>query len=127
MFVLDELDHIASDATSLAAVFSLPQNLDNACIIGIANTHTLTSDSTSTPDNVQTVHFQPYTSAQLLSILQARLSPLHESDDTKATAAKFLPTPTLMMLSKKVATMTGDVRCLLEVSRAAIDLAVASQ
>ncbi|KAL1701278.1 P-loop containing nucleoside triphosphate hydrolase protein [Schizophyllum commune] len=127
VFVLDELDHIASDATSLAAVFSLPQNLDNACIIGIANTHTLTSDSTSTPDNVQTVHFQPYTSAQLLSILQARLSPLHESDDTKAAAAKFLPTPTLMMLSKKVATMTGDVRCLLEVSRAAIDLAVASQ
>ncbi|KAL1745371.1 P-loop containing nucleoside triphosphate hydrolase protein [Schizophyllum fasciatum] len=127
VLVLDELDHIASDAHSLAAVFSLPQSLDNACIIGIANTHTLTSDSTATPDNVQTVHFQPYTSAQLLSILQSRLSVLHDDDASKAAVAKFLPIPTLTILSKKVATMTGDVRCLLEVMRGAIDLAVASQ
>lgn len=126
ILVLDELDHIASEAQSLAAVFSLPQAVDNLCILGIANTHTLTSDSTTTPDNVQTVHFQPYTSAQLLSILQTRLSTLHDSDDTKTAVSKFLPTPTLTILSKKVATMTGDVRCLLEVMRGAIDLAVSS-
>ncbi len=37
---------------------------------------------------------------------------------------KFLPNPTLTLLTKKVAALTGDVRCLFEVLRSAIDAAV---
>jgi cell division control protein 6 len=37
---------------------------------------------------------------------------------------KFLPPPTLILLTKKVAALTGDVRSLFEVLRGAIDLAV---
>lgn len=36
---------------------------------------------------------------------------------------KFLPTPTLLLLTKKVSSLTGDVRILFEVLRGAIDLA----
>ena len=97
-------------------------------LIGIANTHTLTTSSTSamlSPSrNVQTIHFAPYTPTQLQNILQSRLSPLH-STELAIEVKKFLPPPTLMLLTKKVAALTGDVRSLFEVLRGAIDLAVA--
>jgi cell division control protein 6 len=96
-------------------------------LIGIANTHTLTTSSISatlTPSkNVQTIHFAPYTPTQLQNILQSRLSPLH-STELAIEVKKFLPPPTLMLLTKKVAALTGDVRSLFEVLRGAIDLAV---
>ena len=38
--------------------------------------------------------------------------------------ARFLPKATLMLLTKKVAAMTGDVRAVLEVLRGAIDIAI---
>ena len=97
-------------------------------LIGIANTHTLTTSSASailTPSkNVQTIHFAPYTPTQLQNILQSRLSPLHTTE-LAIEVKKFLPPPTLMLLTKKVAALTGDVRSLFEVLRGAIDLAVA--
>ena len=97
------------------------------CLIGIANTHTLTTSSTSaalTPSkNIQTIHFAPYTPTQLQDILQARFSPLH-STELAVEVKKLLPPPTLMLLTKKVAALTGDVRSLFEVLRGAIDLAV---
>ena len=94
-------------------------------LIGIANTHTLTTSATLTPSkNVQTIHFAPYTATQLQSILQSRLSPLH-STELATEVKKFLPPPALMLLTKKVAALTGDVRSLFEVLRGAIDLAVA--
>jgi cell division control protein 6 len=74
--------------------------------------------------NVQTIHFAPYTPTQLQNILQSRLSPL-QSTELANEVKKFLPPPTLMLLTKKVAALTGDVRSLFEVLRGAIDLAVA--
>jgi cell division control protein 6 len=56
---------------------------------------------------------------QLLEILHTRLGSIDED-------RKFLPTPSLMLLSRKVASMTGDVRVLFGVLRGAIDLAVTS-
>jgi cell division control protein 6 len=55
------------------------------------------------------------------------LHPLHdlESDSAQGDPNKFLPTPTLTLLTKKIAGMTGDVRSLFEVLRGAIDIAVA--
>lgn len=134
--MLDELDHIASAPHPLASIFSLPTSTpSNIRLIGIANTHTLTSSSTSSTfsssTHVRTLHFAPYTPTQLLLILQSRLSPLHDSDataegPTKGEAKRFLPPPTLMLLTKKVAALTGDVRSLFEVLRGAIDLAVST-
>ncbi|RDB16817.1 Cell division control protein 6 [Hypsizygus marmoreus] len=133
--ILDELDHITPTTQSLSSLFSLPNTTPSTLrIIGIANTHTLTSSSSSTSSisaasNVQTLHFAPYTPAQLQAVLQSRLQPLYEvdsADDGKllAAAKKLLPPPTLMLLTKKVAALTGDVRSLFEVLRGAIDLAV---
>ncbi|EEB94658.1 hypothetical protein MPER_06492 [Moniliophthora perniciosa FA553] len=131
ILILDELDHIASTSQALSSLFSLPtSHADVFRVIGIANTHTLTSSSAATPPQVQTIHFAPYTSAQLQQILQSRLALLRRSDTSPEVvdaSKKFLPVPTITLLSKKVAALTGDVRALLEVLRGAIDLAVASQ
>ncbi|KAG5220218.1 AAA ATPase [Salix suchowensis] len=121
-------DHVASGATALTTVFSLPSST-NFRLIGIANTHTLTSSVSTLSDgaDVQTLHFSPYTPTQLLEILSSRLQTLcDDSPEGQAERKKFLPQPTLMLLTKKVAAMTGDVRSLLEVLRGAIDLAVAA-
>ena len=133
--LLDELDHVASSTESLSTLFSLVQQHSAVLrMIGIANTHTLTSSSTSTLsvqslDHVQTCHFAPYTPQQLLDILQKRLSPL--DDDSRTTKSeskeKFLPLPTLTLLTKKIAAQTGDVRALFEVLRGAIDIAASSE
>ena len=72
-----------------------------------------------------TLHFGAYTASQLLQVLQARVSPLSDADNSEQLA-KFLPTGPLTLLSKKVASQTGDVRTLFEVLRGAIDLAISS-
>lgn len=128
ILILDELDHITPSAQTLTSLFSLPAGTpSNIRLIGIANTHTLTSASSSLSLNVQTVHFAPYTSNQLFDILQVRLRSLYDVglDSAQADPHKFLPIPTLTLLTKKIAGMTGDVRSLFEVLRGAIDIAVA--
>ncbi|KAJ7899034.1 P-loop containing nucleoside triphosphate hydrolase protein [Mycena leptocephala] len=140
IIILDELDHIAPTAQSLAALFSLSASRPSTLrVVGIANTHTLTASSSvgfvPSSSNVRTLHFAPYTPAQLLQILESRLAPLYvceSSDDAESAtsasqaARKFLSPPALNLLTKKIAALTGDVRSLFEVLRGAIDLAVAS-
>ncbi|SJL05287.1 uncharacterized protein ARMOST_08653 [Armillaria ostoyae] len=127
LLVLDELDHIATAPQSLETLFSLPTaNPSVIRIIGIANTHTLTSSASSFSSSVRTIHFAPYTPTQLLQIIEARLAPLR-NDEAEADHAKtLLPAPALTLLTKKVAAMTGDVRSLFEVLRGTIDTAVTS-
>lgn len=132
--VLDELDHIASSNQTLSSIFSISQQHPSTLrIIGIANTHTLTSSlaqlSTREASSALTLHFGAYSSQQLLQVLQARLSPLYdnlECPEATEQAKKFLPASTLTLLTKKIASQTGDVRALFEVLRGAIDLAVTS-
>ncbi|KAI9442429.1 P-loop containing nucleoside triphosphate hydrolase protein [Lactarius indigo] len=131
ILVLDEIDHVAASSQTLASLFSLARNHSPTLrIIGIANTHTLTSSASSLSvdgvTGVSTLHFSPYTPEQLLSILQSRLKPLTspESSTSEALVQRFLPLPTLTLLSRKIAAQTGDVRSLFEVLRGAIDLAV---
>ncbi|KAF5393365.1 hypothetical protein D9757_000526 [Collybiopsis confluens] len=121
IMVLDELDHIVPTSQSFASLLSLPKLSSGLLrVLAIANTHTL---STTTTPNICTLHFAPYTSAQLLQILQSRLTHLYESEKFSALMKKFLPVPTLTLVAKKVASLTGDVRCLFEVLRGGIDLA----
>ncbi|KAG2339776.1 P-loop containing nucleoside triphosphate hydrolase protein [Suillus weaverae] len=130
--VLDELDHIASSSQILSSIFSMSQQHPSTLrIIGIANTHTLTSSlaqlSTREASSALTLHFSAYSSQQLLQVLQARLSPLYDNleyPEAIEQAKKFLPASTLSLLAKKIASQTGDVRALFEVLRGAIDLAV---
>ncbi|KAF9227467.1 hypothetical protein BS17DRAFT_727772 [Gyrodon lividus] len=133
LMVLDELDHIANSGHALSAVFSLARKHSAVLrIIGIANTHTLIASASLSSDetaDVLTLHFGAYTSSQLLQVLQVRLSPLYEVDDSPESQGQvknFLPIGPLTLLSKKVASQTGDVRTLFEVLRGAIDLAVSS-
>lgn len=90
-------------------------------------TSSLPQFNTHGVNGVQTLHFAPYTPGQLLEILQTRLKSLFDGDDEEKTistdAKKFLPLPTLTLLTKKIAAQTGDVRSLFEVLRGAIDLA----
>jgi cell division control protein 6 len=127
VLILDELDHIGQDADSLSAVFSLAQtNPSILRIVGIANTHTLTAVmSEDISAGVKTLHFPAYTAQQLQDIVQLRLSILtDEGPETTAALKKLLPLPALTLLSKKIATQTGDVRAVFEVLRGAIDKAV---
>lgn len=132
--LLDEVDHIASSSQALTSLFALARAHESSLrLIGIANTHTLSASSSATSVSmdalagVETMHFAPYTPAQLMEIVQARLAPLKDdaSDVTSSDSlAKFLPTPTLMLLTKKIAAMTGDVRAVFEVLRGAISIAI---
>ncbi|PSS37866.1 hypothetical protein PHLCEN_2v334 [Hermanssonia centrifuga] len=134
VILLDELDHIASSSQSLTSFFTIAHtHRSHIRLIGIANTHTLSSSSTTLHSaqslaGVRTLHFAPYTPQQLLEILQARLAPLSANEDASTSpsekADKFLPLPTLNLLTKKVAAQTGDVRAIMEVLRGAIDIAV---
>ena len=130
ILILDELDHITPGAQSLTSIFTLTEAVPAVLrLIGIANTHTLKSSSSSNAflpsSNVQTIHFAPYTPVQLQEILQSRLTTLSQDENLATDIKKFLPNPTLMLLTKKVAALTGDVRSLFEVLRGAIDLAIA--
>lgn len=134
VLVLDELDHIASSPQSLSSLFSLSEKTASSLrVIGIANTHTLTANSASSATDsskVQTLHFAPYTPLQLQEILRTRLATLYEENAASPSDSndikKLLPNPSLVLLSKRIANMTGDVRSLFEVLRGAIDLAVAA-
>ncbi|KAN0091019.1 P-loop containing nucleoside triphosphate hydrolase protein [Tylopilus felleus] len=129
LIVLDELDHIAKSPHALSAIFSFARKHSSSVrIIGIANTHTLPASASLSNDeaaNVLTLHFGAYPASQLLEVLQARLSPLSNAENSEQLN-KFLPIGPLTLLSKKVASQTGDVRTLFEVLRGAIDLAVSS-
>lgn len=125
--ILDELDHIAKAAQSLSPLFTLAHEHSSAIrFVGIANTHTLTASTSALGDcvGVQVLHFNPYASVQLQEILQLRLLPLAEGEVDAAAMKRFLPTPAVMLLTKKIASQTGDVRAVFEVLRGAIDLAV---
>jgi cell division control protein 6 len=130
LLVLDEVDHIASSSQSLSKLFNLSQHCAcNLRVIGIANTHTLSS-ATSTASiagiaGVKTLHFAPYEPVQLVKILQSRLGSLAESVPDQEALKKFLPPATLKLLSMKIASQTGDVRAVFEVLRNAIDISIA--
>lgn len=134
ILVLDELDHVASNAQSLSSLFALSEKTNSSLrLIGIANTHTLTADSTcsSPASHVQTLHFAPYTPTQLHAILRARLACFYEESEAESCKSndikKLLPNPSIVLLTKKIASLTGDVRSLFEVLRGAIDLAIAAK
>ena len=137
ILILDELDNLSGASPALLKpLFSLvalyPKKVK---VIGIANTHTLTSTTSVIPLSmddetegesarsvkIKTIHFSPYEPSELQAILAKRFEGLPQ-DELK----KLLPAPTLVLLTKKVSSLTGDVRVLFEVLRGAIDIAIPS-
>ena len=140
ILVLDELDNlVATSSNDIQALFSLAATYPTMLrIMGIANTHTLSSTSSALPSladvdrtasdvpsskaaKTKTIHFTPYSASELLAILKKRFEELPQ-DELK----KLLPAPTLTLLTKKISALTGDVRVLFEVLRGAIDIAIPS-
>lgn len=115
------MDHIASTAAALSSLLTL--RAPNLRILGIANTHTLSSALSPSTSSVQTLHFAPNTASELRAIIDARLQPIKDDEEMK----KFLPEPSLKLLTMKTAAEGGgDVRALFEVLRGAIDKAVSA-
>lgn len=110
--VLDEMDHLPRALETIANLSAAHTSLK---IIGIANTHTL---MISEFESIETLHFAPYTSSQLIEIAQSRLGSL-----TPAEMAQVVSPTGLKLLSTKLATRTGDARSLLAVLCAAISSA----
>lgn len=116
ILVLDEVDQLCSDASLFSDLVKLSHTHSECLrIIGIANTHTLTANNSTQADDAHTLHFSPYTSAELSSILTARLSPL------TSVQPSFISPSTVFLASRKVASMSGDVRLLLSTFSRAID------
>ena len=126
ILVLDEIDYLAtststspsSSASQLFAIAAAPQTRDCLRVIGISNTHTLTHAKPSS--HTRTIHFEPYTGAQMKAILGARLAGLSNSH----TTVKLFSPATLALLTMKIAGQTGDIRTVFSVARRSLDLAV---
>ena len=98
-------------------------------LIGIANTHTLTSSSSLNAflpsSNMQMIHFALYTSVQLQEILQSHWLLSCKMRIWLLMSRSSFQTPLLCSWWRKVAALTGDVHSLFEVLWGAIDLAIA--
>ncbi|KAL5484806.1 CDC6 [Sanghuangporus weigelae] len=124
ILVLDELDNLATASSNdIQSLFSLAAAHPSMLrIMGIANTHTLTSTTSSSKGvKVKTIHFAPYGPTELLAILNKRFEDLPQEE-----LNKLLPPSTLTLLAKKISALTGDVRVLFEVLRGAIDTVIPS-
>ncbi len=117
VLVLDEIDSLSTDQHAFKSLKDLINtHQDTLRVIGIANTHTLTSTGLFASEETTTIHFTPYAAPSLMSILAPRLSPL------TSESPSFIPTPTLLLLTRRIANTTGDVRAMMSVLNRAIDL-----
>ncbi|KZT37544.1 P-loop containing nucleoside triphosphate hydrolase protein [Sistotremastrum suecicum HHB10207 ss-3] len=119
VLVLDEIDHLSARNADIQTIFDLPNKFSNTLrVIGIANTHTLSSSSHSCA--ATTIHFAPYTAPELSAIISSRLSPIVAED------AAFIGTSALALLTRKVSSTTGDVRVVISTLLRAIDTSSAA-
>jgi cell division control protein 6 len=116
VMVLDELEHLDSDSLSLVLAVAT----STFRIIGISNTHTLTTKPTV---STLTLHFKPYTAQEMSDIISKRLDALALPEDVKFLIAP----PALTFASRKVASQTGDLRACLSLVRGALEMAEKDQ
>ncbi|KAF8583900.1 P-loop containing nucleoside triphosphate hydrolase protein [Ramaria rubella] len=119
ILVLDEIDHLMASISQVFTIAAAPQTRAFLRVIGISNTHTLTHAKPS--PNTRTIHFEPYTAAQMKAVLTVRLATL--PNDGPSSTKLFSPA-TLALLTMKIASQTGDIRTVFSVARRALDLAV---
>jgi cell division control protein 6 len=110
--ILDELEELKGE--SLSGLLSIAT--DKFRIIGISNTHTLTTKPTA---STVTLHFKPYTSQEMTDIISKRLEAVTLPEGTKSI---IVPTA-LSFACRKVSSQTGDLRACLALVRNAIETA----
>ncbi|KAG8990159.1 AAA ATPase [Tulasnella sp. JGI-2019a] len=136
ILILDEIDFISRTPAALSEVYSMARKYPATLrMIGISNTLTLGSEAINTPATPtkasrsgsastiisytgpeKSINFSAYTSEDLLSIINSRLSALQPAERD----AMFMPVA-LNFLCKKVAASNGDVRFALSVLRRCVD------
>ncbi|KAG8821463.1 AAA ATPase, partial [Serendipita sp. 401] len=112
VMVLDELEHL--DSAALADLVTI--STTSFRIIGISNTHTLTSKSNA---STLTLHFKPYTAQEMTEIITKRLETLTMPDGVKHIIAPAA----LSFACRKVSSQTGDLRSCLALVRGAVEMA----
>lgn len=115
LLVLDEIDNLISPTCSLSNVFDIATSSARLRMIGISNMHVL--NNSKPIHGIQTLHFEPYTAAQMKAVLTSRLAAISADSVT-------FPVPTIALLCMKIASQTGDIRMLFSVARRALDLAM---
>ncbi|PVF95623.1 hypothetical protein CPB86DRAFT_808098 [Serendipita vermifera] len=112
IMILDELEELKGD--SLASLLSIAT--DQFRIIGISNTHTLTTKPTA---STITLHFKPYTSQEMTDIISKRLEAVLLPEGVKS----IIVPSALSFACRKVSSQTGDLRACLALVRGAIETA----
>ncbi|XP_060863283.1 cell division control protein 6 homolog [Metopolophium dirhodum] len=122
LMVLDEIDQLSSKNQSiLYQIFEwpiIPQS--NIVVIGIANSLDLTDRllpmlKTKVSLQPELLNFPPYTKTELANIISHRLK--------NAGVAEIFPANAIQLLSAKIASIRGDIRYALDVTRRVIELA----
>ncbi|WFD36259.1 AAA ATPase [Malassezia cuniculi] len=129
VIVLDELDHLLHTRVHqnvLYRLFCLPTQVGGGRIsmIGVANSLDLTERFVpllgSRGIRPQLLHFQPLEAGDMVSILQERLAPL--AIEHEAGGAPLFSAAALTLLSRKLASVSGDIRKILDSCRLALDM-----
>lgn len=129
VIVLDELDHLLHTRVHqnvLYRLFCLPTQVGSGRIslIGMANSLDLTERFVpllgSRGISPQLLHFQPLEAGDMVAILQQRLAPL--GIECEAGGAPLFSSAALTLLARKLASVSGDVRKILDSCRLALDM-----
>ncbi|ORY79908.1 P-loop containing nucleoside triphosphate hydrolase protein [Protomyces lactucae-debilis] len=120
ILILDEMDYLSSSSLdTLYALFELA-NGKHVKIIGIANalnlTDTVLPHLQATGIQPTILRFKPYTPAEITRILTARVNAIANPAQT------LVDPPALLLLGRKVANATGDIRKALDILRRAVEL-----
>lgn len=122
LLVLDEIDQLSSKNQSiLYKIFEWPTiPRSKMVVIGIANSLDLTDRllpmlKTNISLQPELLNFPPYTKIELVNIITHRLK--------DAGVMEVLPTNAIQLLAAKIASLRGDVRYALDVTRRVIELA----
>ncbi|KAL0119612.1 hypothetical protein PUN28_007806 [Cardiocondyla obscurior] len=126
LLVLDEIDQLESRKQSvLYSIFEWPSFKNSKLIlVGIANALDLTDRilprlQAKCELKPVLMHFAPYSKQQIFDIISARLN--------EANAANIFTVPAIQFLAGKVASISGDIRRALDISRRVIELAESYQ
>jgi cell division control protein 6 len=120
LLVLDEMDYLCSSSLeTLYALFELADGV-RIKVIGIANalnlTDTVLPHLQATGIMPKVLRFKPYTPTEITRILTARVQA------SSATSQSMVDLPALLLLGRKVANATGDIRKALDILRRAVEL-----
>ncbi|KAK7033124.1 origin recognition complex subunit 1 [Favolaschia claudopus] len=124
--LMDELDQLMTAKQDVVYNFFNWPTLANSKLVVLAVANTMDLPERAMTGRVRSrlgmtrINFQPYTANQLQSIVEARIASAREGqpDDTP----KVLEPDAIKLTSKKVSSISGDARRILDICRRAVEL-----